>query len=340
MYRRAFLLAAALSMIGLALGPSAAHAPEPDRISGPHSHENLTLYFIHGPSTPGPVPLTLAEALASGSVEILETGDIQSLSIENRGDRPVFVQQGDIVKGGKQDRVLTFSLLLPAHSGAVPIGAYCVESGRWAKRGLEDERRFSSSKSMLSDRRILQSDPSGRSAVSKQQAIWNSVANVQRDLSKALEAPVSSSRSKTSLQLTLENERLNEKIDEYVEVLQPAAGGAEDVVGFLFAVNGKINSGDIYLSSGLFRKMWPKLLRAAATEAIGGQIGTDGDNARAKPQSTSYIAAFLQEAAHGEKQEQQISNDLKVETRSDDNVMRSTTQFTAGGLLHQSFVAR
>ena len=44
-------------------------------------------------------------------------------------------------------------------------------------------------------------------------------------------------------------------------------------MGYVFAVNGKINSADIYPSNGLFRKMWPKLLRASATEALGERNG-------------------------------------------------------------------
>src|SRR5262249_47160403 len=90
---------------GLANGGHQAMSQEM-RISGPHTHENLVLFFLHGPSQPGPVPLTLEEALAKGNVHLKETGLVSELSIENTGDQEVFIQSGDIVKGGRQDRVL------------------------------------------------------------------------------------------------------------------------------------------------------------------------------------------------------------------------------------------
>ena len=55
------------------------------------------------------MPLTLDEALGNGSVKVVETGEVNELKIENTGGEPVFIQSGDIVKGGRQDRTLTTS---------------------------------------------------------------------------------------------------------------------------------------------------------------------------------------------------------------------------------------
>ena len=105
---------------------AAVPAPESIRISGPYSHENLTIYFVHGPSAPGTVPLTLEEALAERVVQVRETGSVNQLEIENLGNHEVFIQAGDIVKGGQQDRALVASLVLPPKSGRVPIAAFCA----------------------------------------------------------------------------------------------------------------------------------------------------------------------------------------------------------------------
>jgi len=61
---------------------------------------------------------------------ILESS-VNALTVENTGKDEVFVQAGDIVKGGQQDRVLSVDLLLPPRSGEVTIAAFCVEHGRW-----------------------------------------------------------------------------------------------------------------------------------------------------------------------------------------------------------------
>ena len=117
-----YRLGLAVPLVGVALSfaaavPRPAFADSKTRVSGPHTHENLAVYFIHGASTPGPVPLTLQEALDKGSVRVLETGTVNELKIENTGEEEVFIQSGDIVKGGKQDRVLRMSFVLPPKSG-------------------------------------------------------------------------------------------------------------------------------------------------------------------------------------------------------------------------------
>ena len=128
--------AASLAALGIAfIAPRAAWADSAPVISGPYVHENLAVYFVHGPSAPGPVPLTLQEALAKGSVRVVETGEVNELKVENTGVEDVFIQSGDIVKGGQQDRVLTMSFVLPPKSGEVGLAAFCVEHGRWSGRG-------------------------------------------------------------------------------------------------------------------------------------------------------------------------------------------------------------
>ena len=130
--------AAASPLLLLAItGVAAAQTPTGTRLSGPLVYENLAVYFIHGKSAAGKLPLTLDEALARGVVLVRETGDVNQLEIENRGNDEVFVQSGDIVKGGRQDRTLMVSLVLPPHSGRVPIASFCVEHNRWTRRGSE-----------------------------------------------------------------------------------------------------------------------------------------------------------------------------------------------------------
>src|SRR5215468_8219867 len=131
-----------------------AQAPEGQRISGPVVHENLAVYFIHGKSAAGKVPLTLEEAMPKGAVKVRETSNVNQLEIENLGNDEVFVQSGDIVKGGKQDRTLMVSLVLPPKSGAIPIASFCVEEGRWTARGSEDAKHFSTASAAVPSREM------------------------------------------------------------------------------------------------------------------------------------------------------------------------------------------
>src|SRR5205814_5729749 len=98
-----------------------------------------SVYLLHGQSAKSSAAglLTLQEAMDQKKVVVYETGKVNELSIENTSSQDVYVQSGDIVKGGRQDRVLSTDLVLPPHSGKLSIAAFCVEHGRWTKRGNE-----------------------------------------------------------------------------------------------------------------------------------------------------------------------------------------------------------
>lgn len=317
------------------------------RISGPVAHENLAIYFVHGPSAAGPVPLTLQEALEKGVARVYETGDVNQLDIENLSEDEIFVQSGDIVKGGRQDRVLSVSLLLQPRSGRLPIAAFCVEEGRWSARGKEDVRTFNSSREAVPSRQaklamqapitrptstMLHSD----STRSTQSEIWKDVRSLQRSLSDNMSVRIVPAESPTSLQLMLENDKLKDVQNAYVRVLQPAGEKEADIVGYVFAVNGKLNSADIYPSNGLFRKMWPKLLSATTTEAI----GTKNAEATRPPPSTNEVMAFLEAADHGKASEVSLTDRLLLNTRAGDQAYRFETRLIAGGFVHRNYLAK
>src|SRR5258707_6565192 len=124
------------SSTGNAGGKEPQNKPQNYRLSGPYTHKNLTTFLVHGRDlVKGKIPLTLQEALAQKKVVVYETQDVNELAIENRSNEDVYVQAGDIVKGGQQDRMLAVDLIVPPHSGKLPIAAFCVESGRWTRRG-------------------------------------------------------------------------------------------------------------------------------------------------------------------------------------------------------------
>src|SRR5262249_39815878 len=77
------------------------------KLSGPYTHQNLTVFLVHGKDQiPDKDFLTLQEALEQKKAVVHETGEVSALTIENLSERDVlFVQAGDIVKGGQQDRV-------------------------------------------------------------------------------------------------------------------------------------------------------------------------------------------------------------------------------------------
>jgi len=357
MRRRSLLALAASSLALLTLGVANLEADE-YRITGPVIHENLAIYLVHGKSAAGPVPLTLDEALGKRAVKVHETGNVNELQIENLGPDEVFVQSGDIVKGGQQDRVLTVSLVLPPKSGRIPIASFCVEQGRWSARGKEDVKTFATASAVVPSREaklamkapvaVAAADPMPAGGVrrgdaraafasdtgSRQQQVWAKVRKVQEGLSSNLGVTVNAAASQTSLQLALENEKLKDAQAGYLAALKPAAE-KDDVVGYIFAVNGKLNSAEIYPSNGLFRKMWPKLLQASITEAIGQKNAGDETTP-----SSEAAQAFLDTAAKGRSSEKPLAGAVRLETRDSGQSLYFETRRANRTWVHRSYLAK
>ncbi|HEX8139082.1 MAG TPA: DUF6569 family protein [Pyrinomonadaceae bacterium] len=306
------------------------------RLSGPYTHENLTVFLIHGRDTINSRKiLTLQEALERKKVIVYETKDVNELAIENVSrDEDVFVQSGDIVKGGEQDRMLSTDLIVPPRSGRVKIAAFCVEQGRWSRRGTEAARNFETS-----EERIVTKDLKVAANVTNSQGeVWNKVAEAQDKLSRNVQATVNAQSSATSLQLSLENRKLQQVREAYIRKLVKIVEGQPDVIGYAFAINGKVNSADVYASSLLFKKLWPKLLRATAVEAIAElQNGQTFDAV-----SRGAVETFLTEAERGRASERGVTARVKVITReTEQGVLFETIDAKhAEAWIHRSYVTR
>jgi hypothetical protein len=356
-------------VLPVASGHAEPSAAEAWRLSGPVTHDNLAIYFVHGESRPGPVPLTLQEALVKKTVEVRETGSVTELQVMNTGDDAVYVQAGDIVKGGRQDRVLIVSMLLSPRSGIVAIPVFCVEHDRWTGRTGESAAKFEAASELLpsrsakmamrgardsaDDNRTTAADArqSGRaqrgmaadSVHERQVRVWDGVSTIQSELSARLGKDVASARSRSSLQLALEDGELRAQQTEFVKGLEESGKAESDIVGYVVAINGGLNSAEIYPSNGLFVKMWPMLLRASATEAIKDQ-SVKGHPAESRLQPTAAeVMAFLGDvqAAQGVDQDASPTVKMNVKQNAGAAVFESRPAAAAPALwINRSYLAR
>jgi hypothetical protein len=317
------------------------HAPAQNaagtyRVTGPYSYQNLAVFLIHGPDRlPGKNILTLSEALKQRKVIVYETREVNQLAIENVSNEEVFVQSGDIVKGGQQDRMLGVDMIVPAKSGRIPVDAFCVEHGRWTKRGAESSGRFDSSTERVATKDMKVAANRARS----QSQVWNEVARAQDKLSTNMGTRVNSATSESSFQLALENNKVQETAANYLKALQRATDDESDVVGYAFAINGQINSADVYASSALFRKLWPGLLKASAIEAIAelqrGRKFTQVD--------ASEVRDFLARADEGHTaEERRVTSRIQLITRETETHLLFETQDRANKQmwLHRSYIKK
>jgi hypothetical protein len=355
-------------------------------VSGPYTHKNLTIFLLHGADkSQGRTPLTLQEAMKRKLVVVRETGDVNTLTIQNRSTQDVFVQAGDIVKGGKQDRVLALDLIVPPKSGKIQIDAFCVEHGRWSGRGDESVTAFSASNNALASKDLKIAAKSRRS----QEEVWENVGKTQKKLAANLVAPdavrrgagggrgsgrgasysivtrsgnagggsvrfgggqttgsgdvesvvtITGAASPSSLQLTLENKLVKDSTNDYVKNLSSIINSKRDVIGFAFAINGQINSADVYSSNALFVKLWPKMLEASATEAIA-ELKADE---KFQPVEADAVKGFLRESQTGKAETKSVTartSMIKYET--DKNLFFETRDSRRDkNWLHRNYLAK
>jgi len=308
--------------------PSAATGEQ--RLSGPYTHENLTIYLVHGANTLKGNYLTLEGGMAAKTVKVHETGDVNELAIENVGSEPVFVQSGDIVKGGKQDRCVATDFTLEPKSGKVKIAAFCVEHGRWQQRGGESAAFFGSSSATVTGSKLKLAANSNYKGGGGQNKVWEEVATAQQRLSSNVAADVAAPASPSSLQLTLENEKVAAAIEKYVKALNDAPADKDDVIGYAAVINGKMSCADVYGSNALFKKIWPRSLKSVATEAAAEAKAGE----KVAVMSQADVEAALRKAEDGKREKTDVGDAVQViVTDSDDSVLsESRTKGEAGYL--------
>ncbi len=330
-------------LIGLPIGlfinaraqePAKQTPPYGYRLSGPYTHGNLTVFLVHGKDQTKKTFLTLQEALAQKKVRVYETKDVNELAIRNLSNQDVYVQAGDIVRGGEQDRMISVDFIVPPRSGRMPIAAFCVESGRWNRRGNEEAGSFSSSENTIALKELKLAAKSGKS----QQAVWENVSVAQEKLSRNVNVDVRAPASESSFELTVENAKVKETTAAYTTALSGILRNKPDVIGYVFAINGEVNSADIYASRALFVKLWPKLLKASAVEAIA-ELKQDLD---AKPVTDEHVMGFLAESEAPKPATKDVTARVRVVTKEDDkNVLYETQDRSQkDGWVHRNYIKK
>jgi hypothetical protein len=179
-----------------------------------------------------------------------------------------------------------------------------VEAGRWTQRGRENPAAFEVSRDQAPTKDL-------KLAIRKDMAqheVWNKVAEGQVKLAGNLGTSVQAATSRSSLQLTLENPKLQEAVKNYVGKLQSVGDGQNDVIGYAAAVNGVLDSADVYASHALFAKLWPTLLKGSAVEAVT-EVKKGGPDVLLTKQ---MVLDFLADAERGAASHRSITSRVQV----------------------------
>jgi hypothetical protein len=299
-------------MVGTNLPP--VQAGEQPSASGykvlePIRHGSLTVFpVVASKSFATGEFLTLDEGLRSGEVVVTEYGNVRGLVrrrptpavqresgaevnrlvLVNNSKRPLLLLAGEIVTGGKQDRVIGKDRIVPAESDPVDLSVFCVEPGRW----VATSQNFGTSGATYGGsvggpihgavEGTMMAQPSVRAKAmgdKDQNEVWAEVRKQQQSMTVevAASAPAASAaeiQSTSSYARVMENKDVKEKVDEIAAPIQHNYESLikqlrdRKAVGVVVAVNGRIIWSDIFASTELLEKYWPKLVRSYASEAV------------------------------------------------------------------------
>jgi hypothetical protein len=282
----------------------ASQRPQGDwRILDPVVYENIAIFpVVSGSSQDTSSFLTLEEGLASGEVIVSERGaggivrdrgvvrppqydasaSVNQLVLLNRSKRPLLLLAGELVSGGKQDRIIGKDRIVPVGAEPLPLDVFCVEHGRWT----------GSSSQFTASKTIVHPSVREQAVEQKQDEVWAAVAGgttasvtvsaeaaaalpaAPRISSDALVQTITVEAPTQSYRKIYEGRRVGGSVDSFVDQVQRRFARAtsglkgERVVGVIVAYGGDVAWSDIFASSDLFHQYWSKLLRSYAVEAL------------------------------------------------------------------------
>lgn len=269
-------------------------------------HGNLTVFpVVAAKSYPTGEFLTLDEGLRSGEVVVTEYGNavglvrrhpapavqrdnaqVNKLVLINNSKRPLLLLAGEIVTGGKQDRVIGKDRIVPAESDPVDLSVFCVEPGRWVATSQSfgaSEEMYGSAVAGKSPPMAMMAQPSVRAKAmgdKDQNQVWDQVRKQQAQTMETVVVAGSAPAVQTELASTssyarvMENKAVKARVDEVAKPIERNYQSLikqlhqRNAVGVVVAVNGRIIWSDVFASTDLLEKYWPKLVRSYASEAV------------------------------------------------------------------------
>jgi hypothetical protein len=269
------------------------------RLLEPITYENIAVFPVISNLTQDTSGfLTLDEGLSRGEVLVTEQGaagmvrtrddgrrhvtpnsasgaSVNQLVLINRSKRPLLLLAGELVSGGKQDRIIGKDRIVPVGAEPLPLDVFCVEHGRW-----------SSGSQFVASKTIVHPSVREQAAIKQDQnEVWSAVSNGSTARAAAaapravfsaadLSATVSAEAPTQSYDKIYKSRRVGGSVDSFVDAVQTRFAKAtshlkgEQVVGVIVAYGGEVAWSDIFASSDLFDQYWPKLLRSYAVEAL------------------------------------------------------------------------
>ncbi|MEP6746551.1 MAG: DUF6569 family protein [Bacteroidota bacterium] len=242
----------------------------PIRYKGPNKNESLALLQN---------TVSFSQALKQGLVTVQERGttaieNVHWLSLYNNSDKNVYVSSGEVLEGGRQDRVVTKDTIVIAKSGRIDLPVMCVEEGRWSKK----DKKFVYKK--MANTHLRKTIDETKSQVQ----VWKEI-DTQLDRDKI--------KNKTLAYLSREKDKAFTAVqNDYWQFFANRLGKPDsNVVGIVCMSGDKILGSDIFISSNLFYGKLQALMQGYIEEAtVFGSVPTVSNDKVSK-----YLDQFLKD---------------------------------------------
>ncbi|MCH8275896.1 MAG: hypothetical protein IH851_14035, partial [Armatimonadetes bacterium] len=203
--------------------------------------------------------ITLAEAKKNGWVEIIERpgeGAVNELQVRNTGPKPLLLLGGELLLGGKQDRIVAKDTIIPPNETVV-VPVFCVEQGRWQGASL----RFEYSNA------VVPQSVRFAATYSDQARVWARVGEYNEDVGVIAGAP-------STVQSGLSDPEVRKRVESGLDELLKSLEGKDNVVGVIFVLNGEIQTFELFGNAGLFEGSIQPLLRKSVRSQHKGSCRT------------------------------------------------------------------
>ena len=305
--------------------------------------------------------------------------DVNHLALVNHSGKPLYLMPGEIIVGGQQDRTIAQEYVIAPGKKPTTIEVFCVEHGRWVGRGTSELNNIvtanaglalSGSNSFSRDVAgggISQSAAGGQTRIGGQAAnlgpkadpgkFIGSVGNVNKAARIAVQADKSQQKVWDKVaEINSKNRNTVEsgdfagnyldkqsvgRLEPYFKAMNQKVADSTNVVGVAIAIDGKMDTLDLFESTPLFRKLWPKLLKSYALDAV--NAAEETAEAKVDPKAAKKPAIvcgvddarkFLAEAMSARAKKSTTTNgDVAVTTLSTDHILT----FCAGCAAKEGF---
>ncbi len=287
-------------------------------------------------------------------------GSVNQLVVINSSGKPLYLMPGEIIIGGQQDRTIGEEIIIASTGKPVPVKVFCVEHARWNRRDVSDNVGYFQTLQVHDSNKLDEAELKQLAEEANKGKFVLSAGNASKGVRLAVQGAmdqgkvwdeVATLNAKSGAQSAsgaftdnYGNMEIAKKLEPYLDALQEKIDQHTNVIGVVVAVNGKVEAVDLFGSTPLFKKLWPKLLKSYALDALS---QSDAEPAKAICETADAVD-FLKAALSAKVAKKDTRHSLCVTRRESDEVTAFTLSvvpvadgqsgggFGGGGAVHTS----